>query len=101
MNPWVLEPLGFQQWKQLPLLNRFLASDSKFARWVLFAILSELMTLLLSVFHIGLSKDVCQLSFKFENLFLNFAGRSPFVLEPPSRPSDEWDHFTLCCKAVN
>ena len=28
MDPWVLEPLGFGQWKQLPLLNRFLASDS-------------------------------------------------------------------------
>lgn len=28
MDPWVLEPLGFGQWKQLPLLNRFPASDS-------------------------------------------------------------------------
>lgn len=73
----------------------------RFAWWVLFTILSELMTLPLSALRTGLFKDVCQLSFKLENRFLNFAGRSPFVLEPPSRPSDEWDHFTLCCKAVN
>ena len=59
------------------------------------------MTLSLSPLPIGLFKDVRWFVFKLENRCLNFAGRLPFVLEPPSVPSDEWGHFTPCCKAVN